>query len=148
MAYRKQVHNDTILTPNVNLGYNRKVAEGLSVNSFATLSNENVDTYRGVGANYLSDLTLRIGVNCNYVLSPDVSFSFGVSYMRSEYTKGTGRLQDEVNTSINPTLGMRYKFSQDLTGTISYQYTWYDSDRSGGYKYDRHNISTGLTYTF
>lgn len=144
----KQVHNDTILTPNVNLGYNRKVAEGLSVNSFATLSNENVDTYRGVGANYLSDLTLRIGVNCNYVLSPDVSFSFGVSCMRSEYTKGTGRLQDEVSTTINPTLGMSYRFSQDLTGTISYQYTWYDSDRSGGYKYDRHNISTGLTYTF
>lgn len=144
----KKIHNDTILTPNINLGYNRKVAEGLSVNSYATLSNENVDTYRGVGANYLSDLTLRIGVNCSYVLSPDVSFSFGVSYMRSEYTKGTGRLQDEVSTTINPTLGMTYRFSQDLTGTISYQYTWYDSDRSGGYKYDRHNISTGLTYTF
>ncbi len=144
----KVVHNDTILTPNVNLAYNRKVAEGLSMSAYLTLSNENVDTYRGPNANYLSDVTWRLGVNCNYRLSPDVSFSFGLSVMRSQYTKGTGRLQDETSTTINPTLGMTYRFSEQLTGSISYQYTWYDTDRQGSDGYNRHNISTGLTYTF
>lgn len=144
----KYVHNDTILTPNLNLGYNRKVAEGMSVNAYMALSNENVDTYRGVGANYLSDVTWRVGVNCSYTLSPDVSFSFGASLMRSSYTKGTGRLEDETNTTINPTLGMNYRFSEDLMGSITYQYTWYDTDRKGSEGYTRHNISTGLTYSF
>lgn len=144
----KQIHNDTILTPNLNLGYNRKVAEGLSVNTYLTLSNENVDTYRGVGANYLSDVTWRLGVNCSYTLSPDVSFSFGVSLMRSTYTEGTGRLKDETNTTLNPTLGMSYRFSERLTGSINYRYTWYDTDRQGSDGYTRHNISTGLQYSF
>lgn len=144
----KQVHNDTILTPNLNLGYNRKVTEGLSVNTYLTLSNENVDTYRGVGANYLSDVTWRLGANCSYALSPDVSFTFGVSLMRSTYSEGTGRLEDETNTTITPSIGMHYRFSEKLTGTINYQYTWYDTDRKGSDGYTRHNISTGLQYTF
>lgn len=145
----KRVHNDDILSPVVNMGYNRKVAEGFSTSVYACLSNENVDTYRGVGANYMSDLTWRIGANCSYTLSPDVSFTFGLSYMRSSYSKGTGRLKDETNTTINPTVGMNYRFSEDLTGNISYTYTWYDTDRDvNGKGYTRHNISTGLTYTF
>lgn len=144
----KQVHNDTILTPNLNLGYNRRVAEGLSVNTYLTLSNENVDTYRGVGANYLSDVTWRLGANCSYTLSPDVSFTFGLSLMRSQYSQGTGRLQDETNTTLNPSIGMNYRFTENLTGNINYQYTWYDTDREGGEGYTRHDISTGLTYSF
>lgn len=144
----KFINGENVLSPVFNMGYNRKVAEGLSTNLYATLSNENVDTYRGVGANYLSDLTWRVGVNCSYVLSPDVSFSFGLSLMRSQYTKGTGRLEDETNTTINPNVGMTYRFSENLTGNISYQYTWYDSDRKGSDGYTRHNVSTGLTYNF
>lgn len=144
----KRVHKDTILTPNLHLGYNRKVAEGLSMSTYVSLSNENVDTYRGVGSNYLSDVTWRVGANCSYALSPDVSFTFGLSMMRSSYTKGTGRLQDETNTTITPSLGMSYRFSDDLTGSINYQYTVYDTDQRGNDGYTRHNISTGLNYTF
>lgn len=145
----KLVHNENILSPVVSLGYNRRVAEGFSANIYLSLSNENVDTYRGVGANYLSDLTWRVGANCSYALSPDVSFTFGLSLMRSSYTKGTGRLEDETNTTLTPNLGMTYRFSEKLQGSIEYQYTWYESDRdSGGSDYTRHNISTGLTYIF
>lgn len=145
----KFINNQTIYTPNLRLGYNRKVTEGLSVNSYLSLSNENVDTYRGVGANYLSDVTWRLGTNCSYALSPDVSFTFGISVMRSSYTKGSGRLADETNTTINPSVGMSYRFSDNLTGSINYQYTMYESDRDiGGYEYTRHNVSTGLNYTF
>ena len=144
----KQVAGDVILTPNLNMGYNRQVAEGLSVNSYLSLSNENVDTYRGPNANYLSDVTWRVGVNCSYRLSPDVSFSFGVSMMYSQYTEGTGRLQDEKNATVNPTLGMSYSFRPDLVGSISYQYTWFETNRKGSDGYTRHNVSTGLTYNF
>lgn len=144
----KQVHNDTILSPNFNLGYNRRLAEGLSINSYLTLSNENVDTYRGVGMNYLSDMTWRLGFSANYTLSPDVSFSFGISVMRAQYTKGTGYLDDETNTTINPSIGMSYRFTEQLTGNINYQYTLYDTDRSGRDGYTRHNISGGLSYNF
>ena len=144
----KYVSGKSMLTPNLNLGYNRKVAEGLNMNAYLTLSNENVDTYRGVGMNYLSDVTWRMGVSCSYVLSPDVSFSFGVSVMRSQYSEGTGRLRDETNTTINPTLGFTYRFSETLVGNVNYQYTWYDTDRTGSDGYTRHNVSTGLTYNF
>ncbi len=144
----KYVSGKSILTPNLNLGYNRKVAEGLNMNAYLTLTNENVDTYRGAGQNYLSDVTWRMGLNCSYVLSPDVSFSFGMSVMRAQYSEGTGRLQDEVNTTVSPSLGFTYRFSDDLVGNINYQYTWYDTDRKGAEGYTRHNISTGLTYNF
>jgi len=68
--------------------------------------------------------------------------------MRSSYSKGTGRLQDETNTTFTPSIGMSYRFSDDLTGTINYQYTVYDTDQRGNDGYTRHNISTGLNYTF
>lgn len=147
---QKYVHNKEILSPNVRLGYNRKVAEGLSVNSYFVLSNENVDTYRGAGASYLSDLAVRMGVNAVYTLSPDVSFTFGISLLRSCYTEGTyGLMQDETNYTWNPTVGMNYKFSEDLVGNITYTYTYYDADSSRKYgDYKRHVISTGLTYSF
>lgn len=145
----KWVSSESVLSPVVYLGYNRRVSEGLSASLYLNLSNENVDTYRGVGANYISDLTWRVGANCSYRLSPDVAFSFGLSLMRSNYTKGTGPLQDETNTTISPTVGMSYMFSERLQGSVSYTYTWYESDRDrDGYDYTRHNVSTGLTYTF
>ena len=144
----KRIYKETILSPNVYIGYNRKVAEGLSLNAYTSLSNENVDTYR-INGNYLSDLTWRVGVTGTYVLSPDVSYSFGLSLMQSNYARGTRGLADYTTTSLNPTVGMNYRFSSDLVGTINYSYTKYSSDNAGvSHGYDRHNISTGLTYTF
>jgi opacity protein-like surface antigen len=144
---QKFVHSKQILSPNIRLGYNRKAAEGFSVNSYALLSNENVDTYRGPNANYLSDLTLRVGVDGIYTLSPDVSFTFGISVMRSQYSEGTYGMDDETNTSYRPHVGMKYKFSQQLTVDIRYEYTYYQTDRKKG-DYTRHVISTGFSYTF
>lgn len=146
---QKYVHGDSFLSPNVRMGYNRKVTEGLSVNSYVVLSNENVDTYRRGGFNYLSDLTTRVGVDASYALSPDVSFSFGFSVYYAQYTKGTHRMQDETNVSYQPHVGMNYKFTEDLTGNICYEYTYYDADSKRKHSdYTRHVVSTGLSYTF
>lgn len=144
----KVVCGDTLLSPNLHFGYNRRVTEGLSANTYIALSNENVDTYR-VNGDYLSDMTWRVGVNCSYTLSPDVSFNFGLSLVRSQYTQGTRGMADETNTTLNPSVGMSYRFSSDMVGSINYSYTWYNTERSGySDGYNRHNISTGLTYTF
>lgn len=144
---QKFIHNKEILSPNIRMGYNRKAAEGFSVNSYVVLSNENVDTYRGGNFNYLSDLTWRVGVDGVYTVSPDVSFTFGISVMWAEYSEGTHRMEDETNVSYRPHVGMNYKFTEDLVGNINYEYTLYQSDREDG-DYTRHVISTGLTYTF
>ena len=144
----KQIHGDVILSPNLHLGYNRKVTEGLSMNTYLSLSNENVDTYR-LNGNYLSDMTWRLGANCSYRLSPDVAFNFGLSLVQSKYSQGTRGMSDETNITVNPSVGMSYNFSSDMVGSINYTYTWYNTDRAGTSDgYNRHNISTGLTYTF
>ncbi len=146
---QKYIRSTSVLSPNVRLGYNRKASEGFSVNSYVVLSNENVDTFRGQGANYLSDLTLRVGVDANYQLSPDISFMFGASVLRAQYTKGTRSMVDETNISYQPWVGIRYRLTEDLTGDIQYRYTFYDADskKTSG-DYERHVISTGLSYTF
>lgn len=144
----KRIYNDSILSPNLYLGYNRKVASGFSVNSFLSLSNENVDTYR-VNGSYLSDLTWRLGVNASYVLSPDVTYTMGISLVQSQYARGTRGMSDSTVTTVNPSVGMNYHFSTELVGSINYTYTWSNNDSYGVSRdYDRHNISTGLTYTF
>lgn len=146
---QKFVHNKSILSPNVRLGYNRKASEGFSVNSYLMLSNENVDTYRGANLNYLSDMTVRIGVDGVYTLSPDVSFTFGLSVLYSQYADGTAGMEDETNVTYSPKIGMRYRFSENLTGDIRYEYTIYNADkRRRNSDYTRHIISTGLSYTF
>lgn len=146
---QKFVHNKEILSPNLRMGYNRKVTEGLSVNSYFVLSNENVDTYRGLNANYLSDLAVRVGVNTVYTLSPDVSFTFGLAYIRTNYTEGTYGMHDETNDSWEPSVGMNYKFSEDLVGSINYKYTFYNADSKRKYgDYKRHVVTAGLTYNF
>ncbi len=146
---QKFIHSKAILSPNIRLGYNRKASEGFSVNTYLVLSNENVDTYRGGNANYLSDLTVRVGVDGVYTLSPDVAFTFGVSVLCAKYEEGTYGLKDETNLSINPRVGMKYRFTEHLMGDISYAYTYYDADKHrNNADYDRHVISTGLSYTF
>lgn len=148
-AQLKFVDGESLLSPNLRLGYNRKAAEGFSVNSYLVISNENVDTYRGEGYNYRSDMTLRIGVDGVYTLSPDVSFTFGVSVMRCEYDEGTRGLESETTLSYKPRIGMNYKFTEHLTGNINYEYTIYNTDRKRyNGDYTRHVVSTGLSYTF
>lgn len=145
----KQVDGEVFLSPNLYLGYNRKVSEGLSASAFISLSNENVDTYR-ISGDYLSDLALRVGVNSTYTLSPAVSFVFGLSAVHNNYSRGTNRMADETSITIEPTVGMDYRFSEQLTGNIRYAYTWYDIDRGSTYSegYTRHNVSAGVTYSF
>lgn len=149
----RQYTSDTIVNPCGNLSYRRRVSEGLNVSLYTSFSNENVDTYRATsvssGASYLSDMTWRFGMNGSYVLSPDVSYNFGASLMRSNYSRSSGRLNNEETVSLQLSTGMSYAFSRDLRGNISASYNWYMKDYEA-YDQDmkRWTVSTGLSYQF
>lgn len=129
--------------PNVRLGYNRTLTEGLSMSAYASYDNENVDTYAGSG-NYLSNATWRVGVNSTYRLTPIVSFNFGLSLIDANYEKGTNGLGNSDRMTWSATAGMTYMFTQTLSGNISYTYT----KQTGNYEYYRNVVSAGLGYSF
>ena len=69
--------------------------------------------------------------------------------MHAAYSEGTYGMHNESNTTWNPSIGMRYRFTENLSGTIDYRYTWYQADSNNlRGDYDRHVITTGLSYTF
>ena len=78
-----------------------------------------------------------------------VSFNAGVSLLNSQYTKATNGGTDYSRETWSLTAGMSYRFTQTLSGNISYTYTRGESEYSanGGY-YNRDVISAGLSYTF
>ncbi len=140
----KFIDGNTDLYPNVRLGYNRKMGEGLSVRAYLSLDNENVGIYRNQ-ATYLSDQALRVGSDFSYKLSHKVSFDFGASIINSRYSKHTGGAKDRSETTWTAHVGMNYKFTEHLTGTLQYKYT--EASRNAG-DYDRSVMSAGVTYNF
>ncbi len=147
---QKYIHSEKIWTPTLRAGYNRKVMEGFSLNFYASLDNENVDTYRGALGNYLSDPTWRVGFNGSYTWSPDLSLTFGCSYYSSNYKRGEGRLEDSNSYTFNPTIGTSFRITDSLRGNLHYTYTLSNSTYSYGrnHKYYRNNVTFSTTYTF
>ncbi len=139
----KFIDGNVDVYPTLRAGYNRKLAEGLSVNSYVSYYNENVDTYRG-GMNYLSDATWRVGANFDYSLTPIVSFNFGASLISSSYSKGQGMSRSsEITWSANA--GMSYRLTQSLSANVNYTFTDANADAGG---YERNVVSAGLSYSF
>ena len=146
----KYIHRERIWSPTVRVGYNRKVMEGFSLNFYASLDNENVDTYRGSVGSYLSDPTWRVGFNGSYTWSPDLSLTFGCSYYSSNYKRGENKMEDYNSYSVNPTIGVSFRITDSLRGNLHYTYTVSNSTYSygRGNKYYRNNVSFSTTYTF
>jgi len=142
----KYVDSEINFYPSFSASYRRELTEGLSANVYASLDNENVGTYeRTTGGSFLSDLTWRVGCSLTYAYTPTVSFVGGVSLVESDYSKGTNRLRDTNRTAWTANVGMRYAFTETVTGNINYSYT---SSDGYGYNYDRSVISTGVNYSF
>lgn len=147
---QKYIHREKILTPTLRAGYNRRVMEGFSINLYASLDNENVDTYRGSVGNYLSDPTWRVGFTGSYTWSPDLSLTFGCTCYSSNYKRGEGSLEKYNSYSVNPTIGASFRITDSLRGDLSYRYTVSNSTYSygRGNKYYRNNVTFSTTYTF
>lgn len=129
--------------PNARFGYNRKLAEGLSMSAYLSYDNENVDTYAGAG-NYLSNATWRAGVSSSYRFSPKVSFSVDASLIQANYEEGTNGIGDRDRLTWSASAGMSYSFTQQLSGNLRYTYT----KQTGYYEYYRNVMSAGLSYSF
>lgn len=149
-AQCKMMDNETTGNPTFNIGYRRRVSDGLSVNTYASYSDENTNNYnRHDGTSYRSCGTWRGGLYGTYVLSPDVSFAFGGQAMYTKYSKSTGGRSDSERFSIKPSVTMNYNFSRELQGSIGVEYTYYAYDREDNDSmYSRWRVWTGLTYRF
>ena len=148
---QKHIHHKKIWTPTARAGYNRKVMEGCSINAYVSLDNENVDTFRGSLGSYLSNPSLRMGIDGSYVWSPDLSLTFGCSYYTSEYTQGEGGMRSYNRYSISPNVGVSFRITDKIRGLIHYTYTISNSSYGyygSGNRYHRNNASFSATYTF
>lgn len=144
----KTVGGQSNIYPNIRAGYNRKLGEGFSMNSYLSLDNENVNTYgryRGHSYNYLSDMTWRLGVDCSYALASRTTLTFGGSILSQSYSKGTG-MADVDRFTWTLKAGLNYRWSSSTTFHFNYVYT--HSTGSYQYGYDRNVVSVGASYTF
>lgn len=147
----KKMRDQYTANPTMNLGYQRRVSDGLSMSAYAVYSDENVDNYNGAyGASYRSTGTWRCGMSGSYVLSPDVSFGFHVQYTYAQQARPQGTaMPKSTRETIAPGVSMSYTFSPDVSGNISCEYSYY-MNKGGAYdnSYKRWNLSSGLSYRF
>lgn len=148
-AQCKLMDGDTTYNPTMNVGYRRRVSDGLSLNSYISYSDENINNYNSsTGSSYRSCGSWRAGAYGTYVLSPDVSFVFGAQLMQTNYRKNTGGGRDSERFSVKPSLVMNYNFTAKLQGSIGAEYTYYTYKSGDEAEYDRWRVWTGLTYRF
>ena len=144
----------TIWSPCGKISYRRKLTEGLNVQAYASYADENAGSYMGYGSGsqtYLENRTVRFGTIVQYVLSPDVTYSFGVSYFITERSSSTsvasaGVTSDQYEISA----GMSYAFTNNLRGSLRAAYSSISREYEGrsDNSADRWNFSAGVTYTF
>lgn len=150
-AQCKMMDHRSTVNPIVDLGYRRRVTDGLSVNGYIKYSDENVDNYdRSRASSYRSCPTWRAGVYGTYVLSPDVSYVFRTQVMQTQYRKSTkGDMASAKRYSVKPSLGMNYHFTPAVTGTLTVEYTYYHYERgTRSSMYTRWQLSGGMNYCF
>lgn len=146
----KFMGDETNLYPTLNIGYRRRVSDGLSMNSYLSYSNENIDNYnRRSGSSYKNCPAWRLGAYGTYVLSPDVSFTLNAQFMHTSYSHCTnGTLPNSERYSYSSAASMNYNFSPDVQGRISVEYSHYYDTRAGQSEYNRWQFHTGLSYRF
>lgn len=150
-AQAKFMAGNNTMNPTLDIGYNRRVSDGLSVRAYVKYSDENVNNYNvSSRGSYRSSATWRAGAYGTYALSPDVSFTFRMQAMLTQYRKPTNDKTHEASRySLDPTVSMQYSFTPSVRGTLSARYSYYHY-RRGDYVslYARMQYSAGLTYQF
>lgn len=155
--FRDVDRGDTSTNPFFELATSTRVNEQFTVRAFARYSVESYDTVQAVGTglyDFSERQTLRIGVSGEYALSPMFALFGGVDYIPSSFDEGNLKagvgparvsgLDDEL---FNAYIGFSVKFTDYLTGTVTYNYTDSSSDFNQG-DYDRNRISVGVRAEF
>lgn len=146
---------DNSTSPFLEASVRTQVNTRFSVRGFARYSMEDYDTIQFIGANlfeYSDQQVLRFGVSGDYKLSPRLTGYGGVDMVYTAYDGGnqigglgtdSGRTQELYNAYI----GLRAKFTDQLSGQCSISYTDSSSDFENR-EYDRLRLSAGLSYSF
>lgn len=148
---------DSDTNPFVELAVNTQVNQQFQVRGFLRYSVEAYDTVQVVGNSYYNfddRKTLRIGVSGNYTISDSLSFYGGVDYIPASFdggrlVGGTGpsTTSDRDENLVNAYVGVSMKFTDYLTGSLTYNYTNSDSDFSNR-DYDRNRVTVGVHAEF
>lgn len=150
-AQGKRMATRYTANPTLNLGYRRRVSDGLSLNWYVKYSDENVDNYRKSSkSSYRTCATWRTGAYGTYVLSPDVSYVFRMQLMQTDYRKSTKSSEKNASRyTVKPSVTMNYHFTPDVMGMVTAEYTFYHYERGDkSSMYNRWQFSTGLSYRF
>lgn len=146
---------DSSTNPFVELATTTRVNEAFTVRAFARYSVESYDTYQvynGVAYDFSERQTLRIGISGEYAISPTLALFGGVDYIPSSFDSGNrvdapGKVDGLDEDIVNAYIGLSVKFTDYLTGTLTYNYTDSSSDFDKG-DYDRNRVSVGVRAEF
>ena len=152
--------SDNTTDPYAELTFNTNVNEQFRVRSFLRYGIEDYDTVvvaNGFAGPALTEFdskqTLRIGVSGEYDLSQMLSLFGGVDYIMADFEDGRvattavpygGSPSEDL---INAYIGLSVKFTENLYGNVSYNYTDSSSDLPGR-EYDRNRVSVGVRAEF
>ncbi len=122
-----------------------------TISTFVRYGAEAYDTVQG-NDEYDSRMTLRVGVKGDYKLSEKLKLFGGIDAINTSYEEGrviaTGATAaDQSETLYNLYVGSTLQLTQNLYGTLTYNFTDADSDFANR-SYDRSRISVGLMAEF
>lgn len=122
-----------------------------TLSAFARYGAEAYDTVQGADE-YDSRMTLRVGVKGDYQLSQKLNLFSGIDLISTSYEEGrviaTGLpAADQSETLYNLYVGTSLQLTENVVGTLTYNFTDSDSDFAGR-SYDRSRISVGIMAEF
>jgi len=142
--------------PYAEVTLNTRVNEQFSIRSFLRYGIEDYDTVVGTLAGlteYDSRKTLRIGVSSEYAVSQMLSIFGGIDYIMTDFEDGRNAITsapvpgDPTEDLLNAYVGLSVKFTENLYGNVSYNYTDSSSDLPTR-SYDRNRVSVGVRAEF
>lgn len=158
-----QIHEidggDDYTSPYLEFAMNSQVNKQMSLRAYARYGMEGNDTVQfdpvaGL-VEYNDTRALRLGISSEYVISPMFSVFGGIDYLPTAYRGGEslqdppflGTIEDLDSEILNTNLGLSARFNDLLTGTVSYNFTYSDSDIEGQ-DYTRNRINVGVSAEF
>ncbi|MEP2777576.1 MAG: hypothetical protein ABJQ29_07490 [Luteolibacter sp.] len=144
-------------SPFLELALRSQINTQFGIRAFTRLGMEDYDTVVQSGpglAEYSDKLTLRVGVSGDYQVSKFLGFFGGVDVITSSFDDGTF-VTGPVGTSapgadeaiVNAYIGTSLRFTDTITGSVTYNFTNSDSDVIGR-DYDRNRVSVGVQAEF
>ncbi|MFK7851177.1 MAG: hypothetical protein AB8D78_09390 [Akkermansiaceae bacterium] len=142
--------------PYIDMTLRTQVNEQFSISGFLRYGVEFYDTVQQQGPviiEYDDKMTLRVGIQGSYQVSPDLTLFSGIDYIYGSYQDGFnvvngGRgLQDAEEKLFNISIGASMKLTEYLFGSVSYNFTNSNSDFNNS-SYDRNRVSLGLNAEF